>query len=85
MDEYLKCSPAQCNGGVQSSECSHSNSLIVSRPCRNGTSHWVRQCQTCGSALGPWIKQNHLAPADMPQWNTDLQRRWHKRNQMELL
>ena len=59
--------------------------LIVVRACRNGSTHWVRQCQVCGAALGPWIKQTHLAPADMPRWNEVLPRQWRDRGQLRLL
>ena len=65
-------------------DCNHAASRIVTRPCRNGTNHWVRQCQICGAALGPWIKQNYLAPADMPRWNEALPRQWRDRGQLRL-
>ena len=78
--------PARCsNGGTPTDDCNHTASQIVSRPCRNGTSHWVRQCQICGDALGLWIKQNPLAPRDMPEWDEELQRLWRDRNQPRLL
>jgi hypothetical protein len=69
----------------QSDDCSHPNAPIVTRTFRNGTNHWVRQCQTCGTALGPWIKQSRLAPREMPKWDEKLRRQWRDHNQPRLL
>jgi hypothetical protein len=77
--------PARCsNGGAPTGKCSHPKDLIVARTFRNGSTHWVRQCQTCGDPLGQWIKQSHLAPADMPRWNEELKRQRRDRGQLRL-
>jgi hypothetical protein len=81
----VRCSNGGARQGGQTGECSHPKDSIVTRTFSNNSLHWVRQCQVCGDALGPWIKQGPLAPREMPKWNEELQRQWRDRNQPRLL